>query len=236
MGKSTISALMAVGLARQGAGVAILDADTTGPGVSRLFGSRPEAGEDGDNPSWTTGLGIRILSLKAFLEREDVPAVWQEAVISGAVKRFLPDDVRGQLDYVIVNFALGARGASLAGLRSLPIDGVAMVTTPHDLSQPAIAKAMSVFRVLGVPALGLVMNMAWMECPGCGEKLQPFGDTCQDAASGLGLPLLATLPLDPRVPELCEMGAIEDAGRAVCESLARDIAGPSGEDLGEGLR
>ena len=221
VGKSSVSALLATGLARRGVKVALLDADVTGPSIPGLFGMQCDsAALEGQVLPQTTGLGIRVMSLNLLLDREDVPEIWRGSLIAGAVKRFWTDVVWGKVDYVVIDLPPGTGDVSLTVLQSLPVDGVVIVTTPHDLSKMVVRKSLNVVRVLNVPILGMIQNMVWIQCPHCGDRIEPFGhDSATEAAAEMGLELLGILPIDPQIPEMGEKGMIEDCHTEISESL-----------------
>lgn len=210
VGKSSVTALIAAELAREGYTVGILDADITGPSIPRLFGVKgipavldsymlPEIGP----------LGIRIMSINLLLDKEDDPVVWRGPLVAGAVRQFWTDVIWGELDYLIVDLPPGTGDAPLTVLQSLPVDGIVIASTPQDLSLLIVKKAVNMARMLNVPILGLVVNMAWMTCPHCGERIEPFGGAdAEAAAQELGLRLIGSLPLDPRLSMLGDQGQI----------------------------
>lgn len=221
VGKSSVASLLAAGLARSGHSVALLDADVTGPSIPKMFGlKRDPATVDGQILPQTTGLGIRVISLNLLLEQEDVPVVWRGPLIAGAVKQFWTDVVWGEIDYMIIDLPPGTGDVSLTVLQSLPVDGVLMVTTPQDLSEMIVRKSLNMVRMMQVPVLGMVQNMAWMRCPHCGGRVEPFGARdAGEAASRMGVDLLGTLPIDPAISEMGDRGAIEDCRSVVCDAL-----------------
>ncbi|MGE5579955.1 MAG: Mrp/NBP35 family ATP-binding protein [Bacillota bacterium] len=212
VGKSSVAALLATGLAREGYSVALLDADVTGPSIPKLFGlQRNKAFTDDRLLPEKTRLGIRVMSLNLLLDREDLPVVWRGPLISSAVKQFWTDVVWGKIDYMVIDLPPGTGDVSLTVLQSLPVDGVVVVTTPQDLSQMIVRKSVNMVRMLNVPILGIVENMAWVKCAHCGERIEPFGSVdAAEMAERMDLPLLGAFPLDPRISEMGDHGAIEE--------------------------
>lgn len=221
VGKSSVAALLASELARRGYSVALLDADVTGPSIPKLFGLKrdPTTLDDQLLPQMT-GLGIRVMSLNLLLDKEDLPVIWRGPLIAGAVKQFWTDVVWGEVDYMVIDLPPGTGDVSLTVLQSLPVDGVVIVTTPQDLSQMVVRKSVNMVRMLNVPILGMIQNMAWIQCPHCGGRIEPFGSgSAADAASAMGVELLGILPIDPKISEMGDKGAIEDCRSEVGESL-----------------
>jgi len=212
VGKSTVAALSAATLAREGYKVGVLDADITGPSIPKLFGlsAAPAPVEFGIIPS-RTRLGIEVMSLNLLLPHEDDPVVWRGPLIAGAVKQFWTDVIWGDLDYLIVDLPPGTGDAPLTVLQSLPLDGLIIVTSPQDLATMVVKKAIKMARLLEVPVLGLVENMTAVRCPDCGREIPIFGRTrAAEAFAGVGLMVIGSLPLDPRLSELGDRGEIEE--------------------------
>ena len=176
VGKSSLAALLAVEFARRGRAVAVMDADVTGPSIPKLFGLKAGTTVLGNQliPGLTR-LGIRVMSLNLLLEREDDPVIWRGPLIASAIKQFWSDVLWEDVDYMVLDLPPGTGDAPLTVLQSLPVDGVVMASTPQDLSKLVVKKAVNMARALNVPLLGLVENMAWIECPNCHTRIEPFG-------------------------------------------------------------
>lgn len=212
VGKSSVTALMAVSLARKGYKVGVLDADITGPSIPKIFGikDRPESFEFGLLPVKSKG-GIEIMSLNLLLPHEDDPVIWRGPLIASAVKQFWTDVVWGQLDYLLVDLPPGTGDAPLTVMQSLPLDSVVIVSSPQELAVMVVRKAMKMAEAMNVPILGLVENMSCITCPHCGEVLHVFGPSrAQEVARATGVPFLGSLPLDPDLAALCDRGEIEN--------------------------
>lgn len=212
VGKSSVTALMAVGLARQGYKVGILDADITGPSIPKLFGlrTRPE-GFDNHILSVKTPLGIAVMSLNLLLPAEDDPVIWRGPILSNVVKQFWTDVVWGKLDYLIVDLPPGTGDVPLTVMQSLPLDGLVVVTSPQDLSLMVVKKAIKMAEHMGIPILGMVENMSYLKCPKCGEEIYLFGvSKAEDVACRAGVRLIEVLPVDPELAELSDRGRIEE--------------------------
>lgn len=212
VGKSSVAALLASELARRGFAVGVLDADITGPSIPKLFGLRGDPIVVGSQllPE-TSKTSIRVMSLNLLLEDEEDPVIWRGPLIAGTVRQFWTDVLWGELDYMIVDLPPGTGDVPLTVFQSLPIDGVVIVSTPQKLSEMVVTKAVNMLRLMEVPVIGLVENMAWVECPQCGTKIEPFGPSRADEiARSMGIGLLGSLPLDPAVSSLGDKGLIED--------------------------
>ena len=212
VGKSMVTASLAAAMAARGKRVGVLDADITGPSIPTAFGlhGRATATEEGILPALTKG-GIAVMSLNLLMGKETDPVVWRGPVIAGAVKQFWTDVVWGDLDYLFIDMPPGTGDVPLTVYQSLPIDGVVVVTTPQDLVSMIITKAVNMANLMDIPVLGLVENYSYFECPGCGERHAVFGESKIDkVAEGLGLKVLARLPIDPRLAAAGDAGAVED--------------------------
>ncbi len=217
VGKSTVTSLLAVAMRKEGKSVGILDADITGPSVPRAFGVSEcrGANESGMYPALTSG-GIQVMSINLLLDHPDDPVVWRGPVIAGAVKQFWTDVIWGDVDYLFVDMPPGTGDVPLTVFQSLPVDGVVIVTSPQDLVSMIVTKAVKMANMMHIPVLGFVENYSYLECPDCGKKIQVFGKSHLDeVAMTLGLPVLARLPIDPKVAESFDGGNAEalDASR-----------------------
>ncbi len=212
VGKSSVAALLASELVRRGGSVGLLDADITGPSIPKLFGVKelPMA-QSGRMMPGKSKLGIKIVSLNLLLEHEDDPVIWRGPLIAGAVKQFWTDVVWGDVDHMVIDLPPGTGDVPLTVFQSLPIDGVVIVSTPQELSEMVVKKAVNMVKMMSVPILGLVENMGWVQCPKCGQKIEPFGPSrAKGIANAMQIDLLGSLPLDPRLSWLGDRGAIEN--------------------------
>lgn len=226
VGKSTVSATLAVALSRQGLRVGILDADITGPSIPHLFGITQKASGDGTHmhPVKTQG-GISVMSINLLLESDDTPVIWRGPMIASVVGQFWTDVAWGELDVLVVDMPPGTGDVPLTVFQSIPVDGIIVVATPQDLVTMIVKKAVNMARNMNVPVLGLVENMAYATCPHCGEKHSLFGgaDT-QSLAASLGTRLIASLPLQSTTTALCDAGRIEDLNDPQADALGLTTA------------
>ena len=207
----TVTAMLAVAMARQGKKVAVLDADITGPSAPTAFGVNEcqGANEDGLFPALTRG-GIQVMSINLLLDNPADPVVWRGPVIAGAVKQFWTDVIWEDVDYMFVDMPPGTGDVPLTVFQSLPIDGVVIVTTPQDLVSMIVAKAVKMANMMHIPVLGFVENYSYLECPDCGRKIEVFGKShINEIAAKFDLPVLAKLPIDPSVAEAYDNGLME---------------------------
>ena len=211
VGKSTVTSMLAVAMARKGCKVGILDADITGPSVPTAFGVTEcqGANEDGLYPA-LTGSGIQVMSINLLLDDPASPVVWRGPVIAGAVKQFWTDVIWEDVDYLFVDMPPGTGDVPLTVFQSLPVDGIVIVTSPQDLVSMIVSKAVKMANMMHIPVLGFVENYSYLECPDCGKRINVFGNSHLDEiAAQFGLPVLARLPIDPSVAEAFDGGMME---------------------------
>lgn len=228
VGKSLVTCLLASKCAKKGLKVGVLDADITGPSVPKSFGIKERAMQDGECllPAVSEN-GVKIMSINLLLENENEPVVWRGPVISGVIQQFWSDVRWGELDYLFVDMPPGTGDAALTVFQSLPVDGIVIVSTPQDLVKMIVNKAFNMAKIMDVPVLGLVENMSFYACPKCGEKINIFGDSqIDETAEELGVPVLAKLPVDPRINRLVDLGRIFDAD---CRQLDEFVGALCGE-------
>lgn len=195
VGKSTVSANLAVALAKEHR-VGLLDADVYGPSAQILLGltgSMPVT--SGSKLLPLEGHGVKVVSF-GFLTDPTQPVIWRGPMVSKALEQFFYDVEWGELDYLIVDMPPGTGDVQMTFAERLPVAGAIIVTTPQDVALVDAHKALSMFEKLSVPVLGAVENMAWFTCPGCGHEEHIFGhEAFQEFLKVRQLKLLARIPL-----------------------------------------
>lgn len=211
VGKSTVSANLAISLARLGYRVGLLDADIFGPSMPKMFNvedERPYAVEvDGRKLIEPIGkYGVKLLSIGFFVNPETA-TLWRGGMASNALKQLIADSNWGELDYFILDTPPGTSDIHLTLLQTLAITGAVVVSTPQSVALADARKGIDMYQneKVNVPILGMVENMAWFtpaELPG--NKYYIFGkEGCKQLAKELSIPLLAQIPL---VQSICESG------------------------------
>jgi Mrp family chromosome partitioning ATPase len=211
VGKSSITALLAAALKRRGMAVGILDADVTGPSIPKLFGIKGRLGNNGLalEPLQSTK-GIKIVSVNLLLDQEDQPVIWRGPLISGMVKQFFEEVDWGDLDYLLVDLPPGTGDVPLTVMQSLPLNGMLVVSSPQELVELIVKKAVHMAEQMQIRVLGLIENYSYLECPDCKRKIDLFGKSrAEQVAAGSGLALLGRLPVVPEVATLADEGKIE---------------------------
>ena len=220
VGKSSVTSLLAVMMARRGYKVGVLDADINGPSIPRAFGltQKAQGADIGILPA-ETHMNIKVMSINLLLEDETQPVVWRGPVLAGAVTQFWTDVVWGDLDVLFIDMPPGTGDVPLTVYQSLPVDATVVVSTPQSLVQMVVGKAKTMADLLNIPVIGMVENMSYLRCPDCGKQITLFGEEngLNQAAEQMGIPLLAKLPMDAQVARLCDEGEIE---RVVCDVIA----------------
>ena len=212
VGKSLVTSLLAVQAQKQGLRAAILDADITGPSIPKMFGiHRPAYGSDEGVPSVGTKSGIQIMSTNLLLENESDPVLWRGPIIAGFVEKFWSDVIWQDVDVLFVDMPPGTGDVALTVFQSLPVDGIVIVTSPQELVEMIVGKAVGMAERMHVPVLALVENMSYARCPHCGEKMELFGPSrVAQTAKQFGIETYASLPIISSVAKACDDGRIEE--------------------------
>ncbi len=231
VGKTTVSANLAVALAMEGAKVGLLDADITGPNVPLMLGveGAPVANAEGKITPLER-YGVKVISIQFFVP-EGQPIVWRGPLVGGAIQQFLRDVDWGDLDYLVIDLPPGTSDAQLTLAQAVPISGALLVTTPQDVAVLDVSKALAMFRRMSVPVMGIVENMSAFICPHCGEATEIFGRGGGETfARRNELEYFGGIPLDIRVRQGGDAGVPAVAqrepgpGAEVMRALARTVA------------
>ncbi|MDG6921678.1 MAG: P-loop NTPase, partial [Nitrososphaerota archaeon] len=201
VGKSYITAMLAVELRKQGFEVGILDGDVTGPSIAKIFGlsGKPKADSTGVLPMLTK-TGVKIISMNLLLDTPETPVIWRGPIINGVIRQLFNDVNWGDLHYMLVDLPPGTGDAPLTVFQSLPVDAAVIVSTPQDLAVMIVKKSINMAKQLNVPIAGIVENMSYMNCPHCSERIEMFEDSnVEKVSNDLAIGFLGRLPFDPRV-------------------------------------
>jgi ATP-binding protein involved in chromosome partitioning len=223
VGKSTVATNLAVALAQRGARVGLMDADVYGPNVPRMMGLSGPPSVVREKIVPLEAHGVKVISLGFLIER-DQPAIWRGPIVMKIVTQFLQDVAWGQLDFFIVDMPPGTGDAQLSLVQATNVHGVLIVTTPQEVSVGDALRGVKMFQRVNTPVLGIVENMSWFECPHCGKPSALFGSGGGERlAREVELPLLAQIPLYPRVLETGDQGTpivVADPASAAAKALA----------------
>jgi ATP-binding protein involved in chromosome partitioning len=215
VGKSTVACNLAVGLAKLGLAVGVLDADLFGPSMPKLFGisAKPGLAADGQKLVPLESCGVKIMSI-GFLIEEGAPVIWRGPMVMSALNQLLREVVWGELDVLVVDMPPGTGDTQLTMAQNVPLAGAVIVSTPQDLALIDARRGIAMFGQVKVPLIGVVENMSYFVCPHCGERTDVFSHGgARKEAEKLGVPFLGEVPLDTAIR------AHSDDGRPVVASM-----------------
>ncbi|MEC8318016.1 MAG: Mrp/NBP35 family ATP-binding protein [Pseudomonadota bacterium] len=209
VGKSTVACNLALGLARLGLSVGLLDADIYGPSLPRMMGAtgRPSTDDAGKTLIPMAAHGLKCMSI-GFMVAEDSPMIWRGPMVMSALEQMLRDVAWGALDVLVVDMPPGTGDAQLTMAQRVPLAGAVIVSTPQDIALLDARKGLNMFRKVNVPVLGIVENMSFFHCPKCGERSDIFGHGGARAdAEAYGVDFLGEVPLHMAIRSAGDGGA-----------------------------
>jgi hybrid cluster-associated redox disulfide protein len=237
VGKSLVTALLALGLRRKHYKVGILDGDITGPSIPKLFGLKTPLALEADPVNKTpqgqpqplmmpaiSRSAIEVVSANLLTDKEDTAMIWRGPILSGVIRQFYEQVLWSDLDFLLIDLPPGTSDAPLTVLQSLSVDGVVLVTMPQALATMIVRKAANLVHQLKKPILGVVENMSYFIAPDTGTKYEIFGPSYADRVAELaGAPVLARIPIDPMKAKLADEGRVEEIDDPVCDQLADSL-------------
>ena len=227
VGKSLCTSMLACSLAKKGYKVGILDADITGPSIPQAFGIKQTAMTDGKliYPAESLMYGIKIISSNMLLESEDTPIIWRGVMIGNLVKQFFNEVNWGvELDFLLIDMPPGTGDVALTTFQFLPIDGIVVMTSPQSLVSMIVKKAINMANEMNIPILGVVENMAYVECKNCQEKNYIFGrSTTKSILDRYDIDLLAELPIRENIAVNVDRGNVEGIDLPEMDLVAEKI-------------
>lgn len=228
VGKSTVTVLLARALKQMGLQVGVMDADITGPSIPRLFGIESEkAYATGENEiiPVKTQEGIEVMSLNYLLKNEDDPVIWRGPIVGNVVKQFYTDVIWGDLDVLLIDMPPGTGDVALTILQQLPVQGVIMVSTPQPMVSMIVSKAVHMCEQMHVPVLGILENMAYLDCPHCGERIDFYNtDQLSEFLEPSGLKLYGTLPMMDLIRDVSGYEGYDLRSREQVDGFMKDVA------------
>jgi ATP-binding protein involved in chromosome partitioning len=231
VGKSTVAAALALSLRRFGSKVGLMDADVYGPSIPHLLGlsGQPAVTPERQITPIMLGENMPVMSM-GFLVEADQAVIWRGPMLHGAINRFLGETDWGELDYLIIDMPPGTGDVALTLSQALPLAGAVVVCTPQEVALLDAVKAISMFRKVNIPVLGMVENMSGFLCPDCGKTYDIFGrGGARDKAEQLHVPFLGGLPIDINLRtagdegRLAEVIETNQAARAPVEAAAKAL-------------
>jgi len=200
VGKSTVAVNMALALLQAGRSVGVMDGDVYGPSIPTMLASTGQPHGTGPHSiEPKEAYGLKLMSMGYLLDPAK-PMIVRGPIVHSVVRQFLGDVEWGELDYLIVDLPPGTGDVALSLAQSCPLTGAVVVSTPQDVALIDVQKAVSMFRTLNVPVLGLVENMSWYECAKCGEREEIFGHGGAERwGKAQKIPFLGGVPLHASV-------------------------------------
>ncbi len=227
VGKSTVAANLAVALAQSGCRVGLLDTDIYGPSVPTLFGLSGEKQRTSEEDGRLLPLeryGVKLVSM-GFFVGEGAPLIWRGPMLGKALGQFLNDVEWGELDYLILDLPPGTGDVQMTLTQSVDLDGGLIVTTPQDVALADVERGVKMFQQVDTPVLGVVENMSFHICPGCGRRSSIFGDGGgKRIAESFKVPFLGEIPLTRALREAGDRGqpvTANDEGGELADAFAQ---------------
>ena len=197
VGKSTVTANLAVALARQGHAVGLIDADVYGPTIPLMFGLAAVTPQSHDGKLLPPEAhGVKLVSMGFFLQ-DDEPVIWRGPMLGRAMEQFLGDVLWGSPDFLLIDLPPGTGDIALTVAQMIPTAEMIVVTTPQEAASRVAAKAAKMARLTKHRVIGVIENMSYFVCPNCGEKHFIFGHGgAFEIARAADTALLGRIPLD----------------------------------------
>lgn len=211
VGRSTVAALLASQLQKQGYSTAVFDADITGPSIPTAFGITAKAVTDdrGIFPMETDG-GVQIMSVNLIIPNPTDPVLARGTLVENTIKKFWSDVIWEDVDFMFIDLPAGTGEIPIAILRHLPVDGMIIVTGPQSIAGMMTEKTAKMAKALNIPVAALVENMAYYRCEDSGKEVNIFGESSlPQLAAKIGTSLTARLPIDSKLCAAFDNGEIE---------------------------
>jgi len=228
VGKSTVAASLAFGLAQSGCQVGLMDADVYGPSIPHLLGTaqRPRIVEQRIEPIRVDNVAVMSMG---FLVPPGEAVIWRGPMLHGAITQFLRDTDWGNLDYLIIDMPPGTGDIALTLSQLVPVSGAVVVCTPQDVALLDAIKAIAMFRKVNIDVVGMVENMSFFQCDSCGKRHEIFGSGgARRKAEELNVPFLGEVPLNAQLRVLGDQGRVsagltDPASQPYLEALSRNL-------------
>ncbi|KUK13564.1 MAG: Mrp/NBP35 family ATP-binding protein [Synergistetes bacterium] len=210
VGKSTVAANLALGLAMEGKQVGLLDLDLHGPNIPKLLGVEDKLLTIEDNKIKPVLLGenLKIVSVGFLLKEKGTPIIWRGPIKMRAIEQLLGEVDWGDCDYLIIDLPPGTGDEALSLVQLIgKLDGFIVVTTPQEVALLDVEKAVNFAKELNIPIIGIIENMSGFKCPHCGNEINLFGKNGgKEAAQKWNLNFLGQIPFDPQIVEWSDKG------------------------------
>jgi ATP-binding protein involved in chromosome partitioning len=195
VGKTTVAVNLAIALSKMGGRVGILDGDIYGPNVPIMLGLQAQLESDGQKIRPAEKYGLQVVSI-GFMTKDEAPVIWRGPMLHSVIRQFFNDVAWRDLDYLIIDMPPGTGDVALSLAQTVPVAGSIVVTTPQQVSLADSRRAIKMYEKLNIPALGVVENMSYYECPSCHHEANIFGHGGGEVmAEQMGVPFLGRLPI-----------------------------------------
>ena len=235
VGKSTVTVMLAKAMAKKGLKVGIMDADITGPSIPRLLALSNEQAFGNEKQQLIpveSKEGIKVMSLNFLVQSESDPVIWRGPVIGGVVKQFYTDVIWGDLDVLLIDMPPGTGDVALTIMQSIPVQGVVMVSTPQPMVSMIVEKACHMCEKMEVKVLGIIENMAYLECPNCHERIEFYKkEDVETLCNSTCTKLYGTLPMLDLIRDINEYDAYSKDQQEKVDAYLSDIANEILEDI-----
>ncbi len=235
VGKTTVAANLAAGLAAKGARVGMLDADIHGPNAPHALGVEEEPGVDPQTDQLVPpeAEGVKVMSMAFMLEDPDDPAIMRGPIVNKVMNHFLENVTWGQLDYLVVDLPPGTGDASLDLLQTLPVAGTVLVTTPQRMALDDARKGLQLFRKHDTPIVGIVENMGSFKCPSCGDEHDLYaGPGAVEICEDFDVAHLGTIPTHPDFSAEGDAGPVVRMEDSPVRGPMEDVVDRAADNLG----
>jgi ATP-binding protein involved in chromosome partitioning len=232
VGKSSVSANLAVALSRRGAKVGLMDVDLHGPDIPRMLGLKGLLDISADNRMVPKAYSdnLKVVSIESLTRDQDEAVIWRGPLKMHVIRQFISDVHWGRLDYLVIDSPPGTGDEPLSVAQTIPGAKAIIVTTPQEIALADIRKSINFCRTVNMPIFGLIENMSGFVCPHCGKALELFGSGGGfKTAIAMNVPFLGRIPFDPK---LVECG---DAGESYMEKYPDSEATQAYNQIVEGI-
>jgi len=209
VGKSSIAANIAVGLAKEGKKVGLMDVDLHGPSIAKIMGisSLLDVTPENKIMPWTFDNNLKVVSMQALMPEKDVAVIWRGPAKTGVIRQFIADVHWEDLDYIVIDSPPGTGDEPLTVAQIVPDARAVIVATPQELALADVRKSVNFCEKVNMEILGVVENMGAFKCPHCNEKIEIFPTGgAENMAQSMKIPFLGAIPFDPDVVKACDRG------------------------------